>query len=98
MAVFRHGNLNSSPPPSKSDHRIRFADFEQSVTDLARTLKPGGLLVIQHAMFRFADTHVAVGFETALSLKLAEGGPLYGRDDCILTDADYPDVVFRRAT
>ena len=98
MAVFRHGNLNSSPPPSKSDHRIRFADFEQSVTDLARTLKPGGLLVIQHAMFRFTDTHVAAGFETALSLKLTEGGPLYGRDDCILTDADYPDVVFREIT
>src|ERR1035438_6073596 len=71
MAVFRHGNLNSSPPPPKCDHRIHFADFEQSVTDLARTLKPDGLLVIQHVMFRLADTLVAAGFEPVFSLKLA---------------------------
>jgi SAM-dependent methyltransferase len=98
MAVFRHGDLNSSPPPPKCDHRIRFADFEQSMADLARTLKPGGLLVIQNAMFRFADIPVAAGFETAFSLKLLEGGPLYGRDNCILPDANYPDVVFRKIT
>jgi SAM-dependent methyltransferase len=98
MAVFRHGDLNTSPPPPKCDHRIRFADFEQSVTDLARTLKPGGLLVIQHAMFRFADTHVAAGFETVFSSKLDEGAPFYGRDDCILPNAKFPDVAFRRIT
>ena len=98
MAVFRHGNLNSSPPPPKCDHRIRFADFEESVTDLARTLKPDGLLVIEHAMFRFADTLVAAGFEPVFSQKLAGGAPLYGRYNCILPDANYPDVVFRKAT
>jgi SAM-dependent methyltransferase len=96
MAVFRHGNLNSSPPPPKCDHRIRFADFEQSVSDLARTLKPGGLLVIQHAIFRFADTRVVVGFETVFSQKLAGGAPLYDRDNCVLPEADYPGVVFRK--
>jgi SAM-dependent methyltransferase len=96
MAVFRHGDLTTSPPPPTCDHLIRFADFEQSVTELARTLKPGGLLVIQHAMFRFADTRAAAGFETVLSVKVDEKVPLYDRDDCILIDADYPDVVFRK--
>jgi hypothetical protein len=66
------------------------------VTDLARTLKPGGLLVIEHAMFRFADTCVAAGFEPVYNLNIVERGPLYGRDNCILPDANYPDVVFRK--
>jgi SAM-dependent methyltransferase len=96
MAVFRHGDLNNAPPPPKCDHRIRFADFEQSVADLARTLKPGGLLVIQHAMFRLADTAVASGFETVLSVQVAGNAPLYGRDDCNLAGVVDPDVVFRK--
>ncbi|HEV2486254.1 MAG TPA: class I SAM-dependent methyltransferase [Terracidiphilus sp.] len=96
MAVFRHGDLNVSPPPPMCDDRIRFVDFEQSVADLARTLKPGGLLVIQHAMFRFADTRVAGEFETVLRQKIDKSEPLYGRDDCILPGAEYSDVVFRK--
>ena len=96
MAIFRHGDLNISPPPPESGHRIRFAEFEQSVADLARTLKPGGLLVIQHAMFRFGDTRTAKEFETVYSAKLDNREPLYGRDDCLLPDAEYPDVVFRK--
>lgn len=96
MAVFRHGDLNISPPPPESGHRIRFAAFEQSVADLARALKPGGLLVIQHAMFRFGDTHTAKEFETVYSVKLDNREPLYGRDNCLLPDEEYPDVVFRK--
>jgi SAM-dependent methyltransferase len=96
MAVFRHGDLNKIPPPPTCAHRIRFADFEQSVTDLARCLKPGGMLVIRHAMFRFADTHVASQFETVFSLDPGENGPLYDRNNCYLPDAVDPDVVFRK--
>lgn len=96
MAVFRHGDLNKIPPPPNSGHRIRFADFEQSVADLARCLKPGGLLVIRHAMFRFADTRVASQFETVLSLDPGEKGPLYGPDNCNLPGAVDPDIVFRK--
>ncbi|MGA8743603.1 MAG: class I SAM-dependent methyltransferase [Terracidiphilus sp.] len=96
MAVFRHGGLNTSPPPATTDPLICFADFEQSVADLGRVLKPGGLLVIQHAMFRFCDTLAAEEFETVFSVKHDEPNPLYGRDDCLLPDAEYPDVVFRK--
>ncbi len=96
MAVFRHGDLNISPPPPKCGHRIRFADFERSVTDLARVLKPGGQLAIQHAMFRFADTPVASRFETSLTLKPDDRGPVYGIDNCLLPDANDPNVVFRK--
>lgn len=96
MAVFRHGDLNVLPPLPKCDQCIRFADFEQSVTDLARALKRGGLLVIEHAMFRFADTNVATEFETVLRQKPEESDQLYGRDNCILPDAGYLDVAFRK--
>jgi SAM-dependent methyltransferase len=96
MAVFRHGDLNVSPLPPKCKLRIRFADFERSVTDLARVLKPGGLLVIEHAMFRFADTCVASRFETSFTSKLDDRGPVYGADDCLVNDAVYPDAVFRK--
>jgi SAM-dependent methyltransferase len=96
MAVFRHGDLNVSPPPSQCGHRIRFASFEQSVSDLARILKPGGLLVIQHAMFRFADTTAASLFDTVLSLEFEKSFPIYGSDNNLLPDADYRDVVFKK--
>jgi len=96
MAVFRHGKLNVSPPPPKCDHFIHFADFERSVTDLARCLKPGGLLAIQHAMFRFADTRVATEFEPILSVFPPQSIQLYDRDDCNLPSTFYPDVMFRK--
>jgi SAM-dependent methyltransferase len=101
MAVFRHGDLNCSPAPAKCDHCIRFADFERSAIDMARVLKPGGLLVIQHAMFRFADTAAAANFETLFSLQAAnrkhvDREPVYDKDDRILEGIVYPDVVFRK--
>ncbi len=96
MAVFRHGDLNVSPPQPRCGHRIRFADFERSVTDLARILKPGGQLAIQHAMFRFADTCVSSRFETSLTFEFDERGPVYGTDDSLLSHAGDPNVVFRK--
>ncbi len=96
MAVFRHGDLNLSPPPSSSGHLIRFADFEESVADLTRILKPGGLLAIQNAMFRLRDTRLAKDFETVLELNLDDKVPLFDRNNDLLPDCKYPDVVFRK--
>ena len=96
MAVFRHGDLNLSPTPPKCDHRIRFADFEQSVTDLARCLKPGGLLVIHNAMFRFGDTCVAAQFEPVECIGHFIEGPLYDRENRSLSAGNYPHVIFRK--
>src|ERR1700691_5826781 len=60
MAVFRHGGLGEAPP--RCGHLIKFGDFERSVGELARTLKPRGLLVLRHANFRFCDTATASAF------------------------------------
>ena len=96
MAVFRHGDLNLSPPPPKCDHRLRFADFERSVTDLTRCLKSGGLLVIHNAMFRFGDTRVAAQFEPVECKGHFLDGPLYDRENCSLAAGHYPYVIFRK--
>ena len=97
MAVFRHGDLGSRPP--RCDHLIRFADFERTVTDLARCLRPGGMLAIRNANFRFSDTGIAAAFEPVLRLRNNQPisrTPLYGPDNCLLDDPVYPEIVFRK--
>lgn len=96
MAIFRHGDLNVAPPPARCDHRLHFADFEQSIADLARCIKPGGLLIIHHAMFRFGDTSVAMQFVPVDCADQFIEGPLYDRENCILPAGRYPHVVFRK--
>ena len=97
MAVYRHGDLNISPPPAQCDHRIRFVDFAASVTDLARILKPDGMLVIKHAMFRFADVPGASRFDLLFRSSSNEREPLYGMDNRLLTLTENPGVVFQKS-
>lgn len=92
MAVFRHGDLGSAP--ARCAPLIRFADFEHVVSELADRLKPGGLLVIRHANFRFSDTVVAAGFRRIFSCVGAPGSPLYGVDDRLLRDGVHDDGVY----
>ena len=98
FAVFRNSALKHAPP--SCDQLLRFADFDRSVSDLARCLKPGGLFFLRHAHFRFADATVAGDFELALTLETepgAEPNPLYGRDDrLIAADANAPEAAWRK--
>ncbi len=96
MAVFRHGGLGDSPP--RCDHLIRFADFDHAIGELAQCLKPGGLLVLRHANFRFADTAAATTFRQihAVSAPEQEPTPLYGPDDRLAPGATRDDGVFRK--
>jgi len=96
MAVFRHGELNITPPPPRCDHLIRFSSFEQSIADLARILKPGGLLAMQNSMFRFEDTATASQFEPALSIDCSGPVPLYDRDNMLVPSPARETVVFRK--
>ena len=86
MAVFRHSGLKSAP--ARCDRLLDFADFERVATGLARTLKPGGMLYIVHAHFRFGDTAIARGFDVVLTREPgpgAEPNPLYGADNRLLS-------------
>jgi len=97
MAVFRHGGLGEAPP--RCDHLIKFEDFERSVGELARSLKPRGLLVLRHANFRFGDTATASAFRricVARSNPKAAPTPLYGPDNRLLSDGQTDDGVFEK--
>lgn len=86
MAVLRHGDL-SRDGVRRCDHRITFAAFESTVAELARCVRPGGLLIIQHSNFRFCDTTVSAGFETVLDVKTGlfpERERLFGADNRLL--------------
>jgi SAM-dependent methyltransferase len=93
MAVFRHGGLGAAPPSCES--LIRFRDFETSVAELARCLKPGGLLILRHANFRFADAAASRDFRQILRAAGA-GAPIYGADDRYLPNAIGDDGVFEK--
>ncbi|WP_183407772.1 class I SAM-dependent methyltransferase [Nocardioides marmoriginsengisoli] len=99
LAVFRHADLNEAPP--RCDPTLRFADFERTVDRLARCVRPGGVLVIRHANFRFTDCAVAADFEAVRTgfASAGEGGlltPIYGRDDALIGTTDRDDGIYRR--
>lgn len=97
LAVFRHGALKQAPP-SCAD-RLRFADFERTVAGLSACLRPGGLLVIRHANFRFTDCAVAAGYDPVIT-GFGSGSdgfptPVYGTDDRLL-GFERDDGVYRK--
>lgn len=99
LAVFRHGALSDSPP--RCDAYIRFADFERTVTGLAAAVKPGGVLVIRHANFRFTDCAASAGFELVCGGFASAGAsglpsPVYGRNDQLLDLSQRDDGIYRR--
>lgn len=94
MAVFRHGALGSIPPDCSA--WIRFAAFEQAVAELASVLRPGGLLVIRHANFRFGDTEAARLFECVRLEPVVAVSPIYGRDDRLMPGVAGDDGIYRK--
>jgi SAM-dependent methyltransferase len=98
MAVLRHGNLGASPSDSCA-HQITFEAFDRTVRALARCLKVGGYLVIEHSNFRFCDSSCADQFQVvATRTRPAEGPitPLFDRDNTRLDDQEYGEVIFRK--
>ncbi|MEI9996636.1 MAG: class I SAM-dependent methyltransferase [Rhizomicrobium sp.] len=93
MAVLRHGDLARSRPP-RCDHLIRFADFERTVADFARCLKPGGLLALRHSNFRFKDTAAAASFETVLNVHRYTDTPQYDPANRRLPDMAHESALF----
>lgn len=86
MAVFRDPALDAPATRSTAGH-ISFDDFERGVADLVRSLKPGGLLFVEHSNFRISDTGSASVLEPVLHAdppRSASHPGLYGRDGCRL--------------
>jgi hypothetical protein len=61
LAVFRHASLNDAP--ERCDDVLDFASFERTIEGLSACVRPGGLLMLRHANFRFTDCAVAADYE-----------------------------------
>lgn len=98
MSVLRHGELGAKQPETCA-HLISFNDFEKTVTDLCRCLKPGGYLVMLGSNFRFFDTSVASEFEVAYRLpikKPLKDTPLYDSNNRRMTNDFCSEAIFRK--
>lgn len=97
LAVLCHGDLTVSRA-RRSARLFPFLRFERAVTDLARCVRPGGLLFIHSTNFRFADTAAASKFEIVLEAS-EENMPadlLYDRHNRLLAGERYYPVGFRK--
>jgi 2-polyprenyl-3-methyl-5-hydroxy-6-metoxy-1,4-benzoquinol methylase len=98
LAVLCHGDLSADGAEQRCDALLRFEDFERTVTDFARCIKPGGLLVMHTTNFRFCDTSASREFDTVLEAhpaQLAED-PVFDRDNRLMEGERYRAVVFRK--
>ena len=94
LAVLRRSGLRSRDTCLPD---IRFEDFDRCVGELARSLRPGGLLALRHASFRFADTAAARRFDVVLARPSSPREPvLFGPDNRRLRGAREDGLVFRK--
>ncbi|HKD24135.1 MAG TPA: class I SAM-dependent methyltransferase [Rhizomicrobium sp.] len=96
LAVLCHGDLTKFAAES-CEPFVRFADFDATVGDFARCLKPGGVLFLHTANFRFGDSSAADGFEVLFEAPREEMAPdvQFGRDNRRL-DEVCRAVAFRK--
>lgn len=85
LAVLVSGDLTRSGA-ERCDPVLHFARFERQVTDFARCLKPGGLLLLHTTSFRFSDTAAARDFDVVLEADAAQLAPdaLFDRDNRLI--------------
>ena len=97
LAVLCHGDLTINGA-QRSQPLLRFEDFERTVADLARCLKPGGLLLLHTTNFRFGDTAAAEAFEVALEARPEQmaADVLFDREGRLMAGERYYPVGFRK--
>ena len=97
MAVFVRWQLKEDHAVASCAPHLSFDDFDRTVAQLAACVRPGGLLVIRHSMFRFDDTTSASGFRPLLHLPVTEEFfPRFGPDNRRLPDQSSEAVIFRK--
>jgi SAM-dependent methyltransferase len=97
LAVLCHGDL-STFGAKRSDPLLYFEDFERTVADFSRCLKPGGLLLLHTTNFRFCDTSVSKDFDPVLEAETAHlaADVLYDRHNRLMAGERYRAVAFRK--
>jgi len=99
LAVLCHGDLTVLGA-RRSDRLLRFEDFERTVVELARCVRPGGLLFLHTTNFRFCDTAAAQDFDVVLGARPDQLAPdvLFDREGRLMPGARYLPVGFRKRT
>jgi SAM-dependent methyltransferase len=97
LAVLCLGDLTTSNAQVCSP-RLCFKDFDHTVGDLARCLKPGGLLFLHTTNFRFCDAACAADFETVLEASPSQlaSDVLFDRTNWLMPGYRYSAVGFRK--
>jgi SAM-dependent methyltransferase len=97
LAVLCHGDL-STYGAARSDPLLHFEDFERTVADFSRCLRPGGLLLLHTTNFRFCDTLAAKDFEPVLEAdpEHLAADVLYDRHNRLMVGERYRAVAFRK--
>jgi SAM-dependent methyltransferase len=97
LAVLCHGDLTVTRA-RRSEPLLRFEDFERMVLDLARCVKPGGLLFLHTTNFRFCDTAAYEGFDVVLEARPEQMAPdvLFDRQGRLMPGERYFPVGFRK--
>jgi 2-polyprenyl-3-methyl-5-hydroxy-6-metoxy-1,4-benzoquinol methylase len=97
LAVLCLGDLTTSGA-QHCDPLLHFEDFERMVTDFARCLKPGGLLLLHTTNFRFCDTSIFAEFTPVLAAEAGQLAPdvIFDRDNQLLAGERYHAVAFRK--
>ena len=97
LAVLCRGDLTAGNAQFSSPSFL-FEHFAIIVADLARCVKPGGLLFLHTTNFRFCDTATAAQFDTvleALPSQLA-ADVLFDSSNKLMAGVRYPAVGFRK--
>jgi SAM-dependent methyltransferase len=97
MAVLRNHELRAKRP-DRCDHIISFADFEATIEDFARCLKPGGYLVLWHTHFCISDCSCYGLFQPVFDGALGDPKetPVYDRNNRLTERAPMPHAIFRK--
>jgi len=97
LAVLCLGDLTAGHA-HRSDPWLRFDDFEGIVTDFARCLKRGGLLLLHTCNFRFCDTAISRDFDTVLEAGIDQLATdvLFDTRNRLMPGVRYRDVGFRK--
>ena len=82
----------------RCDPWLKFDDFERAVTDLARCLRPGGLLLLHTTNFRFCDTAISGSFDVLLEVEPQHLTleVKYDRSNKLMEGEMYRPVAFRK--
>jgi len=97
LAVLCRGDLTTTNALVCSPS-LSFENFETTVADFSRCLRPGGLLFLHTANFRFCDAACAADFDVVLEAEPSQLATdvLFDRANRLMPGARYHAVGFRK--